>query len=766
MKRGYDRKGRDSRYLLHFTGAAVLLLSATLVLVLFVLPQRFVLSSGFQEGTLNFPDPTTPFEPFEARLVAALPPPPRTGPVGRGPAELFWDEVLPLLEAERWVDAVPLFALHLGRYPADEGVRREYAITLSRAGEGQLAVPLFQQLLRRREDAGLRLMLARTLRDLGRTSEAVVHYDLLSRTPGFDETMALEWVRALAWSEAYGEAQSVASEMLARFPESLALRVERARLFFYTDQLVEAEAVLAELSEEELSREDAIGLRDDVVAALTPPPVEVEVVPEPTTLERALRAREEGRREEADRLYRLAVGEDAESAVAWEAFADWLQYERRDFDGALVALAEVERLEGREESSLQARMARLEVWLGRNAEARVRLERLLELLEEEEGGAVPADEPGEHSMSRADALAMLGDLDRWDGRRLDAVAHYDAALTLDPTQPEALEGRRVLVAEVEAFVAESEQPGLSALARSFSDTERFDRVDLGGSWRSTDGAWVWATRSGGRLVRGFDATRSLATARGAFADVEGARWLRWGTIRLGIGVGVQSVRSSDVDLTVGASARFVNLAGRSTTIALERGPAFLETNTLQAEYADVLGEQVSIEHSRTLGEVWSVAAVASGMRLDHRDLPGAEANVRVSGALTVQRPVSTSLSLGVGGRAVGFATAAPDPAALPLYWDPAASVSVGPIVQYSIRAGDRWRFTARANPGVAYLDERRSAESEVIPDLAANVGVVLDGARFRTSVDVHYGQGRLGGYRSLGIDISVSAVGPLSGGGG
>ena len=41
----------------------MLLVSGTLVMVLFVLPQRYVLSSGFREGSLVLPSPSTPFEP-------------------------------------------------------------------------------------------------------------------------------------------------------------------------------------------------------------------------------------------------------------------------------------------------------------------------------------------------------------------------------------------------------------------------------------------------------------------------------------------------------------------------------------------------------------------------------------------------------------------------------------------------------------------------------------------------------------------------------
>lgn len=765
MKRAPDRRRNDTRYFLQFAGTAVLLLAATLVLVLFVLPQRFVLSAGFQEGSMNFPNPATPFEPLQSPLVAARPMPDANTFVGRGPAELFWEEVLPLLEQQRWADAVPLFASYLGDYPDDDGVRREYAITLTRAGQGTLAVPLFERLLRRGEDRQLRLLLARTLRDLGRTREAVEQYETLAAQPPFDETVALEWVRALAWDEEYDEAIEATESMLERAPDSVSLRIELARLYFYTDRLEEAHALLADLTDAELALAGATELRSDVLAALTPPPVDPVVQPEPSTLEQALRARDEGRLDEADRLYRAALSETPTSPDAWRAFADFLQYERNDLAEALRTLVEVESLENGGDSELQARMAQLEIWLGQNEAAAGRLERLLAVMDREAAGEAPAPRESPHSMSRQDVLATLGDLHRWEGERIAAANRYEEALTAEPGHEGAIAGKGALLADLNEFVNEAERPAIGVIAYTFTDTERYDRVDLGGEWRGTSQAWAWGTRSGGRFLNGFDATRADATARGAFADIEGARWLRWGSVRLGFNLGVQSLRSSTVDLSVGGSVRFVGQDGRSTRLAYDHSPAFLETNTLQSELADVSSDQITIEHGQSLTDRWTVAASAGGMLLDHKGVAGSERNLRLAGAASLQRAVTRTVSVGVATRAVMFSDAAPDPAAFPLYWDPNASVSLGPVLQYSRRIDATWQVLARANPGIAYLNERSSVGSEILPDIAANAGIVRDGDRFRTAVEVYYGQGRLTGYRSLGINVSLSAVHRVAGGG-
>ena len=171
----------DSRYFLQFAATASLLVAGTLALVLLVLPKRYVLSSGFREGNLALPDPSVPFEPPDPVVIAALPPLPAPSEVVRGPAEILWEQVLPLLAREEFEGAIPMFAAYLELYPGDLDVRREYAITLLRAGYADRAIPVLESLLPAQNDRELRLLLARTLRDVGNVSGAAALYDALLR---------------------------------------------------------------------------------------------------------------------------------------------------------------------------------------------------------------------------------------------------------------------------------------------------------------------------------------------------------------------------------------------------------------------------------------------------------------------------------------------------------------------------------------------------------------------------------------------------------
>ena len=736
----------------------MLLVSGTLVLVLYVLPQRYVLSSGFREGTLALPNPTTPFQLSDRLLVPALPPIPTGGPIVRGPAEVFWDEVMPLLDAGRFEAAIPLFARYLGEYPGDLDVRREYAITLAKAGYGGRAIPVMRGLLEVQDDPDLRLILARTLRDQNRVPEAATQYRLLSEASPRDVDLSLEWARALAWAEDYVGAERVLVAALRVTPTSVALRAELARVHYFAGRLEEANAILTAMTDAELATVGATGLRDDVVFELTPPAVPPdEAVPPvepplPSALERAVAAREAGDFDEAASFFRAALAESPDDATVWQAYADFLQYSREDFAGALEALKRVEELGAGGSADIQYRMALLEVWTDRPDGARERLEALLSLLDEPVG-----DRP--RVVAKADVLTLLGDLERWDARRLPAVRRYEDALAEDPSHVRAEEGLAIIRAEVDRQMVETERPGIGGSARSLADTDDYRRYDVTGDWSGIHENWVWSTRAGNRWVEGFDLAGVGADRQGLVADFEGARWWRWGTVRTGAHMGFQSVRSSAVDVSGGLSARLLGGSGSRTDVVVEHAPAYDVVNTLQSSAANVQYERLSIAHSRPLGERWSLAATAEALSLDHRDLPAEDRNLRVAGGLSLGRLVTRGLTVGVATRALSYTNAAPAPAARSLYWDPKTNVVVGPYAQLRQPLGAWWEMNARVNPGIAYIDERGAAGSDVVPDLSGRLGFVREGVKYRTSVEFFYGQGRFTGYRSYGVDLSFSARG-------
>ncbi len=758
-----DRRGSNVRYFVRFFVTALLLVAATLLLVLVVLPQRYVLSVGFAESGQNFPDPSIPFLPHDPVRVAVRPPPPPsrpppevTGPV-RGPAEIFWSEVMPLLEQRRYDEALPLFERYLREHD-DDDVRREHARTLAAAGRGAEAVPILEALVDRDPDPELRLTLARILRDLGRADPASVHYRfLLEAEPGRTD-LALEWATALAWLEEYDQAEAVLRAALDSAPDSPSLRLELARVYYFTDRLAEALAILEAMSEQELEQAGAEDLLAGVRSALATPPPEIAPGPSgpPPLLQRAVAAREADDFDLARDLFEQAVRDTPEDGELWLAYANLLEYELDDFEGARRALLEVERLNG-PDGALQLRIARLEAWTGRNADARSRLLALLDDVREAPAGNAVTDS-ATAPVSLVEARSLLGDVSRWGGDRVAAARYYGEALDAHPGNSRALEGSRALREEVERAIVDEEAPRVGGHAFGLGDTDGFGRADLAADWVDVEGSWVWRAMAGHRWLSGPDRAAPPSRLRGAFVEVSPARWWRQGTIRTGLRLGAQRVRDGATDLTLGAALGFRGRGG-SVTLEYAHEPAYDLTATLQSAFADVYQDRLRASLNRPLGELWSLSAEADLAVLDASGVTESGRSTRALGAVSVSRSLSRGLSLGWTASALTYSNAAPAAAGLRLYWDPAAALSSGPVFRLAGRLSEGWEGLLRVSPGFAVIDERTASGYEGVPQLSAEARVERVGPWLRSSVDLFYAQSRLEGYRTYGVRVSLGAAG-------
>ncbi len=749
-------------YALGFTSTGVVLGALTLVLVLVVLPRRYVLHAGLRESGVSFPAAAAPFAPPDELHREVTPPPPMEPTlVVRGPAELFWEGVGPLLRAGRHDEALARFDAYLESYPRDRSVRREYAITLDRAGRSREAVPVFMALLEAEDDPELRLLLARSLRDQGRLQEASTQYGLLVERAPDDVLLTLEWSRALSWGQRYAESAAVLEASLAARPDEAEIRVELARILFWSGRVEEAGEVIAGMPDDVLGGIDALGLRDDIVAANTPPPTPPDEPEVLSTLEQARRAMAQEDYVGADELFRLALEEDPADAEALSAYADLLQFQMEDLEGTREMLL---RLEEEEEPGpvLRLRMARLAVWTGREEEAALRLE---ELLREVGSGGEPEFAEPEIAAVRA----LLGELYRWDGRRTEAAASYREALRGDPDNVQARSGLEDLRAEVNRQVEEEESPGLGTVVYSFSDSDDFNRLDLGLEGVFVEGTWVWNARSGVRRLEGVSSPGGDANETGPFAEVEGARWWRWGTLRTGLRFGVEEVRPDGVDLSLGASVHWSDLGGFRTDLRFDHGPAYPLTVTLQSALGRLRQDRFTVGLGRELGEVWSLTLTADAAWLD---VAGTDAvhqgggGFRLEAGANLGRPVSESVVLGMNARALTYSEAAPVVAGRRLFWDPESVLSGGVYARWTAGIAGPWELRTLLNPSVALIRERGFSGSEGVPHLSAEAGLARRGARVRTSLDAFYYQGRFEGYRAYGLRFGVSMTDWFGNGGG
>jgi len=747
----------SSGYPFKFLGSALVLVAATLILVLVVLPNRYVLSSGFRESGVSFPvsQPPVPAVPVEQRTA-----PPRPAPlpvldrdVPRGPSERFWDAILPLLNQGRLEESLPLFQAYLAEFPEDQGVWREYANTLVRAGRPAEGAEALRTLLTLEDDPEVRLLLARTLRDQGRVEAASAQYALLAEGGMEGADLSLEWARALAWVRLYDEAAEVLRAALEADPGNPALRVELARVHYFADRLAEAEAILSALDDETLREVGGLSLREDVAAALAVP--EEEPAPPPTLVEQAAEARESGDFGASARLLREALAQDETDASAWKAYADLLQYEVADLPGALEALREFEALTPYD-PGLEFRMAQLESWTGSGDAAASRLDTLVGRLRTEGPAPLDRDDPDSPLLTVPDVHALRGDLLRWRGERVAAARVYRDALAQDPEHPAAMAGLVALRADVDRQIDQTEAPRAGASAYGLGDTDDFRRVDAGAEWIGVRRDWAWRIQAGNRWMEGFDLLGGSTAEAGLFAGGEAARWWRWGTVRTGLEAGVETVRPGKTDLALGASARVLGLGAFTLDAGYRRGPAYDLTATLQSVFADVVQDNLRVTLSGSLTPVWSLWAQSQATWLDPEALPGAGGTTRLEGSLSLGRQVAPWLSLGVGTSVMGYSDAAPEAGGRPLFWDPRLVVAVGPYAALRREWDERWDLTARFAPGVAFIEERQFPGTERVPQFSAEAGFRHRGDRLWSSLDLFVVQGKFDGYRAWGARLSLS----------
>jgi tetratricopeptide (TPR) repeat protein len=503
-------------------------------------------------------------------------------------------------------------------------------------------------------------------------------------------------------------------------------------------------------------------LRDEVLAALTPPePEEIVVAEAPdsvplSALDRAALAESVGDHEAAVVFFRVALRETPEDSSAWRAYADLLQYQLEDLEAARGSLLRLEAL-APEDDGLQYRLAQLEVWTGRNEEAAARLEGLLERW----AGAVPrvtiSDSARYGPVDVAEAQALLGDLQRWKGDRSLAGETYLAALEGDPDNERALVGLADLEAEAAEEIEDVEGPRFGGDAYTILDSDEFTRLDLGIEGVSVSGKWVWAGRSGTRWLEGLDLLGSLGRHQGWYLGVESARWWRWGTVRTGLHLGLEEIRPTGTDLSYGASLHLSDLGGFRADFRFDHGPAYPLTLTLQSILAEVVQDRFTANLARQLGLRWNLSAAADATRIGYGEAgrPGSEGGYRFETGLSLGRSMTDGLILGFNARALTYTDPSPVHDDLRLFWDPRALFSGGLYAQWQRGVGEKWAFRSRINPSLAFIDERTRRGYRNVPHFSAEAGISHVGERFRASLDGFYYQGRFDGYRAYGLRLSI-----------
>ncbi len=719
-------------YWVRFSAATATLLAVTGLLVLVVMPQRFVLEAGFRESGITFPSARVGFRtPDPAPLVEPPPPvPPRVAP-SEGPSERVWREIEPLLQAGRWSDAIARMDEHLAAYPGDLGVRRERARVLARAGRTDEAVRAWRDIARETGAQSDRLALARALRDRGDVDAALALYAELVAARPRDRDLKLEQARALLWAERYPEAERALRALVADDPLDDAVRLDLARALYWGGMPAEARVVLASIPSDSRLFAEAMSLDGELEAVLATPAAPE--APPPTLVERARLAAAGDELDAAARLYEEALAASPDDRGLWLEWIDFLQFRLEDQVAARDALLLFsERFDLTPDERF--RLAELHAWTGQEAEAEAILAALVE------------DEPG-----RADALALLGDLRRWRGDPVAASRTYRQALAADPESAPAREGLDSLSARRQRIVARNEPAGFGPDVTWFGDSDDFLRLDV-----AADADFVWDVnalqiRGGYRRLEGYDLFGTAARDEGGFGEVEVARWWREAGLRTAVRVGAEHLDGFGFQANGEIEVRAPDVGGFALTGSVATAPAYPLTATYESVAEPVRANRLYATAFRSLGDRWSLGAALDGALF----AGGGTTNPRFGGWVTLSREMSRLLSVDLGTSLIGFGEAAPAPSGRRLYWDPrlfwatTASVNVASIPERG------WGWRTRLTGGVAWADERDASSARWVPQYGAEGGVVLRGGARDLVLNAFYRRGREEEYSSWGLELSV-----------
>jgi tetratricopeptide (TPR) repeat protein len=717
-------------YWLRFLAVTAALLLATGILVLVVMPQRFVLEAGLRESGVSFPSSRVGFgAPESAPLVQPPPPPPVTPAPVQGPAERLWAELGLVFEAERWDVALGLMDAYLRERPADLSVRRERARTLARAGRLSASEAAWDRLATETGSVVDRLELARMLRDRGEYDRAITLYEGLLDDRPDEPALQREYARTLLWAERYPQAIESLQLILARNPSDDEVRLDLARALYWGGRPRDARDVLAGVSTTSPVSGEARALDSELAAVLAPPPE-----PEPpvlTTVEQARQAAADGDLDAATELYEEALEASPDDRELWREWIDFVQFRLEDEAGARDALLLYsERFELT--SKEMVRLAELHAWTGQEAEAIAILEALLD------------EQPG-----HADAWVLLGDLRRWNDDPTGASSAYRNALAVEPMNPGARNGLEELRLRREGLVAQREPAGFGPDTYLFSDSDEFLRFDLAGDADFRWGDDALTLRAGYRRLEGYDLTGLTTSDEGGFGEVAYAHWWREASIRTALELGVEHLGGFGTQPSAAIDVQAPNVGGFTLTGRLETLPAYRLTNTYESVAEPVRADRLFVSLFRPLGDRWNISAA-----LDLGVFDGAgEANPRYSGWLTLSRSLSPIVSAEIGTSLLGFGEAAPAPSGRRLYWDPKLFWATTAAVSLQSIPDRGWGWRGRFTAGAAYDNERELSEPAWVPQFGVEGGAVLRGERQDLGLTAFYRRGREQDYSSWGLEL-------------
>jgi len=686
------------------------------------LPQRFLLELDFAESGFAYPVVQPPLpEP---------PPPPVYAPrrpIARGPAERFWAEYVPLAEVGKDSAAVRLLTEYLERYPNDLGVMLEYGRTLWRLGELDAAILAYRRAIGLGANGQAQLELARLLVGARRWNDALAVYANLVRSNPNDLDLLREYAETATWAQRYDLAIELYAELVERSPDDAGLRLQYARLLYWAGQPERAAELLDGLPAGYASA-SVDSLRAAIAIALPPPPLTEEMM---STLERARTLMLAGSIDSALVLYRIHMAEKPVTDSLLIEMADVFEYRAYKPDSAMVYLRTY-LARNPDDQDVRLRLGRLLAWDGQYPEA------------ERTGLTIVDAEP-----ENAEAWVLLGDIYRWTDDRKAAKAAYKRALEIDPQVVGASEGLAAIDAQVDLLLSQQGTIGPGGWFDYFADNDDFRLARFRGEWTGGSPRTRWGGEVALERLEGFSPTAQHTDMMAVDVRAEGEHWFMDGGLNARAWVGAWIPDTTSTQPLFGLALAAPDWGGSAYRFEYRHGPAYRETNTMEAAVADLRSDVFRLEFYRPIAARWTTSASAGFAVFSGVGDP----NQRLDASLSFMYRLTDAWVIGYETRGLGFADPAPN-FGLRLYWDPEWYWLNAAVVNWAAQPG-MWELAAQATLGAAWMRER-----DLDPTVEAQFGIVFDAVRRFGAWGVGgravYSQTRADGYRAFRLELEAN----------
>lgn len=429
-----------------------------------------------------------------------------------------------------------------------------------------------------------------------------------------------------AWNQEYTASISLFDLLIAFYPLNWEARVDRARVYAWWGRLPRAIAELDRILQDDPAYVPALRARAQFLSwagemdnALTTYDRLAEVLPEDRSLQRdqALVLAWASRYQESSDAYEAMLADDPRDREALLGLARVMSWSG-ELDSAAAIYDRALQLDSADADALEG-WARVSAWQGRLKEAERRWRALI------------ADNP-----DRASAHLGLAQTLRWQGRVAPAMAEYQLAAQLAPTDREAVQ-------QLE-WVHRTMQPrGRGGLTfESDSDDNNITTVTAAGGWRprpGTDVQFEFYVRTAS--IDGANRRSSTGLMAVAAHQLEPG-WL----VRGGLGI-----TASDGS---GSNGRGRLLAAVSSP-GRNRGGGTLRVSHLPLDYTALLIENGVVTTDIDAGGWYQAGAgiqLNGGLSVSWYE--GTESNRRLAGRISAQRRLTGSWTLGAALRAFGF----------------------------------------------------------------------------------------------------------------